>query len=288
MRSRVIFVCSVLLVARMAAASGNSLEDALNHQYKKQTYSLRHPVSSDSQRFDSSGKVLDGAPEGPWTIYGRLNIKKIKLTPGKLIIEGQRSGYRFDSRERKLASRTLKGSARLEIDLGQPLASADAANALLGSIFAFSKEDFLASVSPVWRSYLESYIETYSDDGRNLQFKKHADQKKGTAVREQQKGKAESGVYHVGNGVAAPVPISTPDPDYSDTARHAKFQATNVFSMVVDVNGRVTNLQILQPAGLGLDENSMQRLKTWTFHPATKDGQPVSVMVSVEVSFRLY
>ncbi|MBZ5521319.1 MAG: energy transducer TonB [Acidobacteriia bacterium] len=283
-----------LLAARPAAASGDSLESTLNQKYKKQSYSLRHAVISDSQHFDSSGKLLGDSLEGPWTVYGRLSINKIKLKPGKLIIEGQRIGYLFDKRQRKLTPYKLDESTKLEIVLDQPLPSAEEADKLLGRIFAFSKEDFLASVSSLWRPYLESQVEVYSDDGRNLQFKEHPDQKKRLLKAPaqpkdvQQQEKAQGGIYRVGNGVKAPVFIFTPDPDYNDIARKAKLQATNVFDMVIDESGKVAGLQLVQPAGLGLDENSVIKLRTWNFHPAMRDDRPVKVLVTVEVSFNLY
>jgi TonB family protein len=133
-------------------------------------------------------------------------------------------------------------------------------------------------------------VENYSDDGRNLQFKQHGEQKRKQlrppAPPPQEKD--ENGVYRIGNGVKAPVSFSTPEPDYTDVARSAKFQATNVFEAVIDENGKVASLQLIQPAGLGLDENALLKLQTWTFRPATKDGRPVKVRLLVEVSFNLY
>jgi TonB family protein len=39
---------------------------------------------------------------------------------------------------------------------------------------------------------------------------------------------------------------------------------------------------------MGLDENAMERLKTWRFKPGTYNGQPVAVEMNIEVSFNLY
>jgi periplasmic protein TonB len=39
---------------------------------------------------------------------------------------------------------------------------------------------------------------------------------------------------------------------------------------------------------MGLDEQAVNAVERWKFEPAKKDGQPVPVMINVEVNFRLY
>jgi len=96
------------------------------------------------------------------------------------------------------------------------------------------------------------------------------------------------GAYRVGGGVSAPRAIYQPDPEYSDEARKAKYQGVVVLWVVIGPDGRVKDMKVQRALGLGLDEKAMEAVKTWRFEPARKDGQPVSVMVNVEVNFRLY
>jgi periplasmic protein TonB len=96
------------------------------------------------------------------------------------------------------------------------------------------------------------------------------------------------GLYHVGGGVTAPRPIYAPDPEYSEEARKAKFQGTVVLWMVVTAEGRAQDIHVMRSAGMGLDERALDAVRTWRFEPARKDGKPVAVQISVEVSFRLY
>jgi TonB family protein len=96
------------------------------------------------------------------------------------------------------------------------------------------------------------------------------------------------GVFHVGNGVLPPRAIYQPDPDYSDEARKAKYQGVVVLNITVGADGRVYNPMVARSLGLGLDEKAKEKVLTWKFEPATKDGKPVPVLVSVEVSFNLY
>ena len=96
------------------------------------------------------------------------------------------------------------------------------------------------------------------------------------------------GAYRVGGGVSAPRPIYAPDPEYSEEARKAKFQGIVVLWMIVTPDGRTHDVRVARTAGMGLDEKAIEAVRTWRFEPARKDGQPVAVQISVEVSFRLY
>jgi protein TonB len=96
------------------------------------------------------------------------------------------------------------------------------------------------------------------------------------------------GVFHVGGGVSAPRPVFSPDPEYSEEARKAKYQGTVVLGLVVGPDGRPRDMKVLRSLGLGLDEKAIEAVKNWRFDPAVKDGKPVAVYISVEVDFRLY
>jgi TonB family protein len=98
--------------------------------------------------------------------------------------------------------------------------------------------------------------------------------------------------YPVGGDVTAPVPIYKPEPGYTEEARAAKLEGTDVFAVVVDANGAVADVCLTRSLSEGkvvsLDENAIQTLRTWKFKPALRKGKPVPVKVTVEVSFRMF
>lgn len=96
------------------------------------------------------------------------------------------------------------------------------------------------------------------------------------------------GVYRVGGGVSAPRATYSPDPEYSEEARKAKYQGTVVLFMIVGPDGRPHEVRVMRSVGMGLDEKAIEAVRTWKFEPARKDGQAVAVQISVEVAFRLY
>lgn len=110
----------------------------------------------------------------------------------------------------------------------------------------------------------------------------------GAGLGDGQGGGVGGGVYDVGGNVMAPVPIYDPDPPYSEEARKAKYSGTVSLIIIVDAAGNVTDAQVIKPAGLGLDEKALDTVRTWKFKPAMRNGVPVRVRCSVEVSFRLF
>jgi TonB family protein len=91
----------------------------------------------------------------------------------------------------------------------------------------------------------------------------------------------------VGNGVSAPVAIFRPEPEYSEQARRAKYQGTVLLGVVIDANGKASQVRVLRARGLGLDEQAVENVFRWRFKPATKEGKPVAVEAQITVNFKL-
>ena len=96
------------------------------------------------------------------------------------------------------------------------------------------------------------------------------------------------GVFKVGGGVSAPRAVFTPDPEYSEEARKAKYQGTCVLWLIVGPDGHPRDVKVARSLGMGLDQKAIEAVKNWKFEPAMKDGKPVAVQINVEVNFRLY
>ncbi len=102
-------------------------------------------------------------------------------------------------------------------------------------------------------------------------------------------GNYGGGLFQVGGRISAPTPIYSPDPEFSDEARRAKYQGVCVVSLIVDAQGNPQNVRVVRALGMGLDEKAIETVQKWKFKPAMKDGRtPVPVMITVEVDFHLY
>lgn len=90
------------------------------------------------------------------------------------------------------------------------------------------------------------------------------------------------------NGVTAPKAIFTPEPEFSEEARKAKYQGVVTLVAVVGSDGRVHNARVARSLGMGLDEKAMEVVRLWKFQPGEKDGKAVPVEMQLEISFNLY
>lgn len=96
-------------------------------------------------------------------------------------------------------------------------------------------------------------------------------------------------VYMPGSvGVTAPIPIYTPEAEFSDEARQQKYQGICLIALIVDTHGNPQNVHVVQHLGMGLDEKAMESIRKYRFKPAMKDGKPVLAAMTIEVDFRLF
>ncbi len=101
-------------------------------------------------------------------------------------------------------------------------------------------------------------------------------------------GGTGGGVFRMGSGASPPRAIYSPEPEFSEEARKAKYQGVCTLGVIVDADGHPTNIRVLSSLGMGLDEKAIAAVKTWRFEPAMKDGRPVRFEIAVEVDFHLY
>jgi protein TonB len=75
-------------------------------------------------------------------------------------------------------------------------------------------------------------------------------------------------------------------PPYPDIARSARVQGTVVLEAVLDPNGRVTQLRVLQSVPM-LDQAALDAVRQWRYTPSLYGGHPVSVLMTITVRFTL-
>jgi protein TonB len=103
-------------------------------------------------------------------------------------------------------------------------------------------------------------------------------------------GGTGGGAFRAGvNGVGSPSCFYMPNPPYSEEARKAKYSGVVLVRAVVTVDGKVVEPRVIKSPGLGLDETTVQTMRTWRCKAALgPSGRPVPTQVDFEVNFRLY
>ena len=90
-------------------------------------------------------------------------------------------------------------------------------------------------------------------------------------------------------GVTLPRVVSEVKPEYTPEAMRARIQGTVIMTAVIRTNGTPGDIEITKSldAEYGLDGQAVAALSLWRFEPGLKDGKPVAVRVTVEMSFTL-
>lgn len=271
------FVILLLLLttAPARADSRADLERSLRDQWAGKNELLRGFYGGDHLVFDAAGSPLQTGSSAPWTA-SYVHIKGLKVKDQDLEMDGERAGLVFYDQKR-LVPETDEGTKHVRVQIQIALAPSETAEqvrAALDRVFIQPNEDFSSMVPEFWQDYLHGSL-------------KEKERDQNTRVPELTLPSGET-AYKVGDNVKAPHVQYAPDPEYFGPARLTRLQGTTVLWVVIGRNGTPSEIQIWRPLGFGLDEQAVAAVKKWRFLPATKDGQPVSVRIFVEVNFRLF
>jgi periplasmic protein TonB len=102
-------------------------------------------------------------------------------------------------------------------------------------------------------------------------------------------GGTGGGAYRPGNGVTLPRVLREVKPQYTSDAMRAKVQGTVLLECVVRPDGTVGEVSVVRSLDgvFGLDQEAIKAARQWRFAPGTRLGEPVSVLVTIELTFTL-
>jgi periplasmic protein TonB len=102
-------------------------------------------------------------------------------------------------------------------------------------------------------------------------------------------GGTGGGAYRPGSGVTSPQLLREMKPNYTLDAMRAKVQGMVLLECVVLPDGSVGEVTILKSLDkvFGLDEEAIKAARQWRFAPGRRFGEPVPVLVTIELAFTL-
>jgi TonB family protein len=114
----------------------------------------------------------------------------------------------------------------------------------------------------------------------------------GVGTREPTAPAAENGTADVarpGKDVTLPKLRHEVRPSYTSAALAAKIEGNVVVECVVATDGVVSKATIIRSLDdrFGLDEEALKAARQWRFEPAMRNGVPVPVVITIELSFTL-
>jgi TonB family protein len=264
-------------------------ERELKSVLKDKVVLIRGFFQDDRLDYTAEGEVMGTPQPGSWTV-AKLQVKSITARQDRLEIRGPRVVTVMDqdrgvftavkpSRKRTIKITVHAAPAKLE---SQELAT------LIDKILVTDPTPDVSVFPPYWREFLSGHIVKSKDnDGKQI-FRRQNEVEPGDRDLPVYTDSARNLVFRVSKNIEGPKLLFQIDPEFSEEARKAKVSGKTIVSMVVDKSGAIQDIQIVQPIGYGLDDQAVRAVEQWRFSPAMRNGEPVAVLINVEVGFRLY
>jgi TonB family protein len=294
------------------AVAPASTAEALSAELVGKTFYLRGFYQEDKLEFAKDGKPVGNPQRGSFALSG-VEIDRVKFNKHSMEIEGHRMGLHFfgalpyedDTKPFERIKVDPKKSMHIEIDRlviepekkkkkkdekkdekdkdGAAVAAAAPAtppepspehdprisflqlSKALNVIFAPALDDSVIATLP---GYWQNYFATKAGKAR-------AQRVDATALRP-------------GGEVKPPQLLTTIDPTSNEYAQKNNIAGMVFIQMVVDANGHPGDVTIVRPIGFGLDERAVEAVEHSQFRAGTLKGKPVSELVNLQVTFRIY
>jgi TonB family protein len=254
---------TLALAAPVWGANLQVIGSALNDAYKNREMMQRVFYSGSMVRYAADGSFAKGGKPGPWTLDSSILCRSIRMKAKELVIRGNRVYFAYDENKKKLEP-FLGPNVSVDIAADPATVSIASLQESIAKVFVTGSEHREAFMPGYWQPYLRSAV----------------------AAPRRSSSQPRSTPKPTPN-LVFPRPLYDPKPHYTPEARQAHIQGSDVLKVVIGADGKVSSDSIVKPLGMGLDDNAAETVRTWKFKPATRNGVPVDVKVTVVVTFRL-
>jgi protein TonB len=90
----------------------------------------------------------------------------------------------------------------------------------------------------------------------------------------------------ISTGMQPPQKIYDVKPVYPEVARAARVQGLVILDAVLDTDGRVVQVRVLRSQPL-LDQAAIDAVRQWRYTPTRLNGEPVRVLMTITMNFKL-
>jgi TonB family protein len=250
----------LLATVRLAAADQDKqLAEKLKTELVGHVLIIRNFYTASKLSFDASGKLVGDGGKPDW-MRAQLDPTEVKINGNEVTIHGTRVKTEFHGDDGGFINYPEKEDVTVRLQLPSAPANEDEFRAAFARAF-LTGDDRLEDLVPAeWKARLHASCPFDPKSVPSLQ-ESHA---------------------------TPPAATYSPDPEYTDDARSHHIQGMVKLAGVIDVDGKMKCLKVVESLGHGLDEQSLLTIRKWIFKPAIRNDQPLPIKLNVEVNFRLY
>lgn len=274
-------LCLLLAFAFLVASVtsplfAQSTEAGIIARLKNKPLYIRGFWSDDSLNFDGDGDLTKPSQRSPFSVNG-FSFRSLELKNGFLKLSGGPMGTEFRKDGPKCVNlpgnkRTITITAPPDGDFGPAL----------DAIFA----DGLKALAPTMPAYWQAWArKTYPEAfpaGITAPPDKGADHGTDGSTSE------SPPVSKVGGSVLRPQIVKPSYATFTQEAKDLRYSGTTVIHLIVEADGRPSQIEVGRPLGLGLDERALTSVGQNQFSPATQAGRPVRAEADIEVNFQIF
>jgi len=242
--------------------SVEDLQKQVTAMAQNKVLTLRTFSKSNHLQFTEDGQPKKPGEVGSWTIYSQILVKKVEVTDSLVRLSGVRVVHHRAPGSNDIVADRSDKNVDIEIDIKR----ASDIGPVLTKVFAGS-EGLLPYVPNYWRQYVSG---------------KKEDEPSTTAVANPIQR------VRVGGNVMSDRLIKKVTPRYPPEAKG--FRLDGVVMLMVEINetGDVEKIDIVMPAGAGLDESAVEAVSQWKYKPTLLNGKPIRVVTTVTVNYQVF
>ena len=289
MAKRLLLTAFILTFVTFHATAQNP-EQLLKDKFLGKLLVIRNFYLDPMLRYDASGQIIGHPNQGPWTI-AQFKIDKVRLHNDGFELEGERVAIGWDNKKQSVAFFHIQPLTMKIEHLPSTALSESKLDQLANQIFVVLRNE-PETVPDYWRELVSGNVvmETDAKGHKIFHLKDRPDPcspAQGNVAPAQAYTVEGTSKCGTSGNVSRPKVLSHREPEFTPLARQLHYDGTTVLSMIVNESGSTEDIQVLRPAGFGLDDAAVQAVKTWKFDPGTRDGKPVKTIVEVETTYKL-
>ncbi len=260
-----------LLLLAPAALTAQSNQPSLEGRLIHKPLYLRGLWRADTLTFDGAGTITSPSETTSFTLSG-IDLSRVELTGSGLTLTGRRIGLELEQQDARTRVPLQIDGADEPVTIEIALApGADYAKAI-DAIFAYDLGSLVPTLPAYWQLYAHNNFLGAGND-RPI----HSEKQEKKLDKPINKGGKDS--------IVKPTLAYSVAPTMTMAATNLQYKASVIISLIVEKDGVPSHLQLLRPAGLGLDEQAIAAVEKYIFNPATQKGRPVPVDLNVVVDF---